>query len=765
MNKYIKYGNFFVAAGVAITGYVWLDRPKDMSIRAEDVIDIYEDAMEKRVVPYQMNDELPDYATLNAYYGGLTGVVSTIRYQDINNIAEWIREVVLKSSSAIFWTSASITNHGTLAVSLGSYASTNKLGTLWDTAATPRYVTNNVYTYSTNSFHDTIITTASRKSVAGSDFEYFRSERDTSPPMNPTNLPLGNLLFDKGPSTGITTNMVRGSWWPFPRAYTFPWEMWLTPSRTRITAEVIDSSIHFAYTNICWVTATNLTLSFRPRITTNSPGYSISRFVGSQGQTSLSFGYIQPPLTGTNGMYMGSYVIQGPLNSHFNFTVSKGGAAYGSLLKAEVVAGTSIYILKSDDYSYTHFNVTPVASTCWSIVKFTSYNDVYPQLYQSPRTNVAQIYAYVYIGPTWTGTNAYFTVTAPAFISTPITSLATTNAFPSSLVPKNDKSIARSKLDQFAQVLTNMNRTVWVTDTGSLTLTNGIYYTHSNLPENEWPYFEPWDEFLYGTGDFTPTYNTGYSLDSIRTTYLASYDRISTNPITGFIPCTLGTLSQFNFVFYAEGMAEVYFNGDWTSRTRVFPITSYKREIKYLGIPLSYPSLYAVTNGYVKKVSVFAVLEFADITPNNAYPATQPSYYSHSVSGNHIYSGNLGASNATLKISGSKDTIDTTIRKFNYADFKGTHYQELSFVNEAVLNLVYEVDNPTTPITFDFIPSDFIHSKCDTYRYHFQQSAASNAARSEDWSYNYSQYYEIRIVKWVVVVDWNFQHLGRGFTP
>ena len=41
MSNLVKYGKYFISAGIAIGGAVWLQRPKDVRIKGEDIADLY----------------------------------------------------------------------------------------------------------------------------------------------------------------------------------------------------------------------------------------------------------------------------------------------------------------------------------------------------------------------------------------------------------------------------------------------------------------------------------------------------------------------------------------------------------------------------------------------------------------------------------------------------------------------------------------------------------------------------------------------------
>jgi hypothetical protein len=769
MANWVKYGTYYISGAIAVGGILWWSRPGDKMIRGEDYANIFEAVQERAVIPYLTGDALPDWAAAND--SSTNSIDSRIQYADILTMANRIRAIVTKTDSTIFWTNEAITNRSSLAVSRGSYAMTNEIGFLIDQTGTPTYTTNNIYSYTTNVVLDTIATTASRIWKTNSLFEYQIKSGVGYSAMSLTNLPLGNLVFEKGESKSLVSqSLPGGAWWPFPRAYSFPWEQFSSPIRSRISVRQL-SGLNISFTNVSWITPSSLEARCYPIFATNTDDwYSVSVFEDVNGNRSVPFmvfttkrpAWPNPPATPPIiAMSEDSIEQEFPLGVNFTPNVSyvlKNAAVSNAYIRATVVYGTDNFptpVRSVDYFNYSGFLFTNLYSEAWGLVKYEAYADSAASL---PITNCAPAYSYVrFSNNEWSGTNDYFSISAPAYFSgftAYISAQATTNAITSQQVAKDDKRLLMSKLYDFRTSMTNLTRTVWIGGAGSITATNAVETITDITPENCWPSTNVWYVSRSGVGDFTPTYDTGYDLSALRSAFLGGYDRVRTNSAS----TTLSLLSKLNFGFDANGVSEVYSSGNWDSNTQVQLIDNSKSKWSYYGVTPAYPSLYAVTNGYVKKVKVFAVVEMQNVAPNNAYPASA-GYYSHSVAGNYIYSGNMGVSHGTLAISGAPDTIDTTIRKYNYADFKSASGGN-SFVNESVLNLIYEVNNPTNKIMFDFEPAEFTHSLCDTYRYHFQQSAASSAARTEDWSYDYSQYYEIAVTRWVVVVDWKFQNYG-----
>jgi hypothetical protein len=59
----------------------------------------------------------------------------------------------------------------------------------------------------------------------------------------------------------------------------------------------------------------------------------------------------------------------------------------------------------------------------------------------------------------------------------------------------------------------------------------------------------------------------------------------------------------------------------------------------------------------------------------------------------------------------------------------------------------------------------YTHAYPDRYTEIFESSGGSSDLRYDNTRRDYYLDYSVEIIKWVVVVDWGFKHLGGGFEP
>jgi hypothetical protein len=744
MSNWIKYGRYYIAAGIAVTGVLWFNRPSDMRVKGEDVADLYEAEAERSVITALTGTDTPDFDYYNsrlaaAPSGGTNTVDSRVRYADISTIAERIRHSIQRGGN-IFWTSDDITNGQQIAESMGSWSVTN---TVYNNA--PYGITNvqvRTYSYSTNSFKDMIVTSGTRLWNPGSLFEY-RDGLDGSV-MTKTNLPVSNLVYGRGTAFTCQTNSLRnGSWWPLQRTYTFPWEQWNDVDRIRVTLE--SKAGASAATNVLWITTNSpaLSLSF----TNSAACFSVAAWKSVQGWESVPFTYIGMP-PNNNGLYLSAYSYSTAPGefSYIDVRVRKGSSAYNAEVSAAVVYGDSSisWTPSGQGYYYTDFAFWPKTNATSAVIKFTASN-----------TNIAPVYCKVsWSNATAVMTNDYFDVTKELFISEAITGMAKEGAFLGGQLSIDDMRINTNKLYSLAHVLTNLHRTVCVGATVTPTNSTGtMIYKGSPISGTNYVL-----ETTSGTG-YTPSYYTGYDMGDILADLLETDGQtdVSYSPDASLI-------STFDFHLDETKTAKVYESPDvrWDAYVKVF---GYFRitEMQHNGCTLSYPADWAVTNGYVKRVRVFALVETdGQEYGTERYPLPVWSY-TNTVSGSLWYAGNLGIESTNCIVNLPDPSIDTTISNTNTVAFSSSG--DLGFCGTSRLTLVYDVSDPTNRIMFDMPAFSFTH--CTPGRYTLTESAQAGPAelRREASRKDYSVYYRVKVSKWVVLVDWNFKHLGNGFTP
>jgi hypothetical protein len=168
----------------------------------------------------------------------------------------------------------------------------------------------------------------------------------------------------------------------------------------------------------------------------------------------------------------------------------------------------------------------------------------------------------------------------------------------------------------------------------------------------------------------------------------------------------------------------------------------------------------------VKSAKVYAVIEAQpSITINQDYYDWDElaDYYSHNVSGEYWHQGNLGATVSNITLSAASHALDASrIKGLNRRFYS---YGNLGFTDKAVFNLIYQTNNPTSQIRFDLGPFAVTPPDLATRYAYFDWETIGTGTFAEGWQYHYDLIFYVRITRVLIVVDWDFQHLGRGFTP
>jgi len=168
----------------------------------------------------------------------------------------------------------------------------------------------------------------------------------------------------------------------------------------------------------------------------------------------------------------------------------------------------------------------------------------------------------------------------------------------------------------------------------------------------------------------------------------------------------------------------------------------------------------------VKSVKIYAVIEAQpSITINADYYDWDylADYYSHNVSGEYWHQGNVGVSVSNITLSAASHALDASrVKSWNRRFFS---YGNLGFTDKAVFNLIHESYNPTEQIRFDLGPFTVTPPDLATRHAYFDWETVGTGEFAEGWQYHYDLTFYVRITRVLIVVDWDFKHLGRGFTP
>lgn len=774
MSNWVKYGAYFVSVGLSITGVWFWQRPTDARVIGEDVAELYEAVMEWNVVAYLQGDEQPDYYK---YYwltlADSNSVGDHIKYEDISQIAGFTRLTMLQDDGFANYTTARaywITNGITAdtfepSIMAGDYnttLSTNEYGVLTES-----------YTYATNTVKDALVTTATKAIQPARGAVYTRYNDESFPSLTTaTNYPVSASVFPGNTANGIE-NVSSYYWWLFSEPYLYPWEQWSWRNSSKVTI-ANESSENIAWTNICYIGTNKFDLSFgASKIDTNKAGYSIGSFYDYHGHRSVKFAYVTPYNDG-NGLSINfTYPTETPpvITNNIQYSwqwyrqyyLTRSWAIANEPTKIEVVYGDKLY-LRSYDYNSIE-----------SIITFADFDfDAGGQVPQH-KTNflsivkvsvpsrplVSPIYFAVSVRDgTPIKTNSYFTLSNDIATSENPTGTATTNAlvpaiYGDSAYTTDDMRISTNKLYGLMAVLTNLNRTVYFEDVGALVSTNCIiteYTTNNNaiLSTNYTGTSLPIQYFDFGDG-------SGYIADFLSS---ATVHSVTTN--TG----NAGEVFNENLHFEAQSAGsynENEGNPYWSSSSAIDGSYS-KKEYEHKGVILNYPSAYAVTNGYVDAVTVYALYENV-INSQTPYRGKESdTNVTFDVSGDYWTHENMGTAIAGATINIPTSALPET-RSVGTNRIYGTYDDGYALRNKAVYQKIYSVTNPTEIICFDIPKPTVTGIDFATKNAYSYDKGIDPDLYYENLAYEYDIDYSIRMVKFMIVVDWHFKHLGGGFTP
>jgi hypothetical protein len=275
-------------------------------------------------------------------------------------------------------------------------------------------------------------------------------------------------------------------------------------------------------------------------------------------------------------------------------------------------------------------------------------------------------------------------------------------------------------------------------------------------------------EFLYGEGT-TPSFFTNYNRNDLVDDF-SIITEVSTN--TSSASGAVGNTAEYLFSFFDQGWSTVSTNAliyDWWSDTEVEGNIHERKNNTWLGCSPSYPSLWALTNGLVNKVTIYAAMEVVKNISDSYLPWDLPSqnYYKHSSSGEYWHEGNFGVLASNLTINLPSHSVDASRTNGLHKVFPGgTAYDgNFWFTDTAVFSKIYETNSPTGPIAFDWQCPTITHADPKQRYAYFSYETAASGDRDLYREWHYRLGYRVLASRIMIVVDWDFKYLGRGFAP
>ena len=145
--------------------------------------------------------------------------------------------------------------------------------------------------------------------------------------------------------------------------------------------------------------------------------------------------------------------------------------------------------------------------------------------------------------------------------------------------------------------------------------------------------------------------------------------------------------------------------------------------------------------------------------------STYGTFTNHTLSGEYWHEGNHGISVTDMVLNSPSHSIDASRTKGLQKEFLGEG--NFDFTDTAKFSKLFATNNPTEIIRFDLETPSIIHGDpADRFAgFNWTGTNTSAEAYAEGFSKTYSLGYRVQIKRVLIVVDWNFKHLGRGFEP
>lgn len=738
MTTWRKYGLVWVSAGLLISGSLWWQR-RGSHIRGEDCAELISAVMERQAVAYLTGTNMPVLASNN--------VPAWIRMTDIRDkILHPARTMATNDVAGglpvIYWLDGDVKDGDMLS----GYDAQWYAGYTQERAGEGVYsgMTHTITTYyltaPSNNVTDYALTTASRMPGAGWTFW---------PWVSATNAPIGRSMFGTG--SGWCDD-VSSNWWTNIGNGTNSYAYWSEryQDNGRVTITLLSGG---GFTDVS------------PEIIFTPTDYAAPQNIRLQNTANNTAAYYQIEVSGVGHTHVG--VAPWPVAAAVNPRVKRndvGGSAF-------VSSGGSIDLAMASEF---------LISTPWDV------NLSYSGDLSGPSAVSAAEAPYMY---------APFTVTCPAggggtltascpqtgaqqtvvivdsaqnadievsgAVARQISNLGVAEIGISLADPPEPNqwtqsaAISTNYLNQAANVLSNLNRTIYICGIDALTSTSRVY--------EAWGFSADTNYFCEGDRpastvpqDWQSLASKELSLDVSATNVVAwdgkliYYDR-EANFWTDCFRDLRGTPDPQ--IWEVDSLSWVYFD------TR-----------RLDGCTLPYPSDYALASQYVAKVSIFAVTMTAPFV-KDALDVGQPYWESstiqHTVSGSYAdlndmmtYGFGIGADPAAEWPANPLETASlTSSGEFVLAAYKNSPKPFMP--PRASFRLLASAEDPTNRVMFSLGTLTPSHPDLKfTYEIYdkrtWDDGDYESMAYWDTWEVNLT----MRVVCFAVVVDWKWRHLN-----
>lgn len=731
----IKYGCIFVSSGVIISGALLWHAGGDKRVLGESVAEILAAQVERSQVAYLFGDELPDFSSNN--------VVSTrLEFDVIYGVLDGARSMTINNDAPVYWIDpAAAISYVTTLVSCDAQWSHG------ETNASGDYVCSMTRSNAVSELH----TTGSR--IAHPSIAYM-PDVDTNDFSRIAKDFLGDVRLADAPLFGDNYN-----WWTAigidSNCYKYGCEEWHGLDPHNVTLAIEGSGFTLS-TNLLHYPYNSYSLrSFEVASTSSSTNRLLAAVISTTlddtwtTRTAVSDGAGALNLN----IYLQSPTIELTEGGSIEFGIHPASNSGGVEFVRWVVIGSGV----TADYSGSDYLYWGGANPSWSTTRNITVSALQDDdslraaaVIRFERSSQLGVYNYVAVSVADDESGAEIAA-APALLSL---AKGATNSVAVSITITNaptpymytDKRIVANNLMQARAVLTNLTRSIAFFAPASVAYESWIQTRYAAVTNavvsGDTEVFD-----IYGFADALAAYN---ALDP-------ELHSVITN--TGAYS---GDLIQANFNLDAENTKDTLFNFGESAYSASYDAITHR----LTGCTLPYPSLYAITNGYVARVRIYLCVapSLAGRTARPQYDSYEPLSYSGYSHQPWFYEGFGYGSGYALcsRNDGSAGLPANNFVKPEYGFVDGG----FAVVN---MSIVADVTAPTTNIVFALGSApgafDFSFSAKSDFEAYELLADEGGGSRYRVGYYDHNNL--VRITHLLVVVDWGWQHLNdaRPFEP
>ena len=713
-----KFGAFFIATGIVVTGVLWYER-EDGVVAGEDMAAIIQQTMDVALIPRLFGNEVPDY-----WGSGFDSFGSNILKGAVISMED-LRKVALRVEALPQWSNPAwidLAYSDVFADGAEIMTCTNK----------PLMVVSTNFHYDTSTYYEVrdyrAVTPTPISHVRTLAGRAWNGAMPFERGISPTNDPICRWL-DAGAGIAFDYPMwPSGSFWTTnmgAKAYTLPFKKNHTQEDYTVYVKPFAISGMTLVDNVenpVSSSVVSLSLGGPQRgarvVTTYQPAttqkYALLNIFTPDGQMysfSAAGGFSMQQVAAVAGASIvvapGDNVIQ----VRRNIQLPANGRLVAEVLQNPgryTVAGCNVYTNDAGVYDLT-LNMSPwITPTRADLLRL--WLDV---------PGVTPVPVHVAIGPAPSAMQSE-PIRLSEFTKAVINNVAGVNIWlnanqSNAVTTVYDRTITRRNLDAIRAVLTNCMTSAYISASPFLSSRHTRTYSSSDKSDPN------------GSGSFLSN---------------------------------LGALfSATDYTYTAEGSGNEYiiascqsFEDKWTySDGAVYPSFTGHQSLERPSVAsyvLSYPSAYAVTNGYVSRIRVFTVWMYTAQSRDSMFP-----WSPWEVQSSGFFEEDIPLSwMPRLSLCDESAVMKTGDSSGHYKD----SYNGVTGFRGITLNQIYEVSNPTTTndLAFTYTFPEISHINPAKDNYHFLRPVSQNKTGLEIKALTY--YIVTTAIRRVIVVDWKW---------